>query len=96
MAVAVGMVMMTKASEKHGLTEAGTAYKIEEVCATYGLPTTDDASLEKLPRRLRQTRKLRDRQSMLFCLRKSAQALPRRLQSPICSTSSHRNTVNIF
>lgn len=46
MAVAVGMVMMTKASEKHGLTEAGTAYKIEEVCATYGLPTTDDASLE--------------------------------------------------
>ena len=47
MAVAVGMVMMTKASEKHGLTEAGTAYKIEEVCATYGLPTTDDASLEK-------------------------------------------------
>ena len=49
MAVAVGMVMMTKASEKHGLTEAGTAYKIEEVCATYGLPTTDDASLEKLP-----------------------------------------------
>ena len=48
MAVAVGMVMMTKASEKHGLTEAGTAYKIEEVCATYGLPTTDDASLEKI------------------------------------------------
>ena len=40
--------MMTKASEKHGLTEAGTAYKIEEVCATYGLPTTDDASLEKI------------------------------------------------
>lgn len=69
MAVAVGMVMMTKASEKHGLTEAGTAYKIEEVCATYGLPTTDDASLEKLPRRLRQTRKLRARQSMLFCLK---------------------------
>lgn len=59
MAVAVGMVMMTKASEKHGFTEPGTAYKIEEVCATYGLPTTDDASLEKLPRRLRQTRKLR-------------------------------------
>ena len=50
MAVAVGMVMMTKASEKHGLTEAGTAYKIEEVCATYGLPTTDDASLEKICR----------------------------------------------
>ena len=48
MAVAVGMVMMTKASEKHGLTEAGTAYKIEEVCATYGLPTTDDASLESI------------------------------------------------
>lgn len=96
MAVAVGMVMMTKASEKHGLTEAGTAYKIEEVCATYGLPTTDDASLEKLPRRLRQTRKLRARQSMLFCLRKSAQALPRKLQFPICSTSLHRNTVNIF
>ena len=48
MAVAVGMVMMTKASEKHGLTEAGTAYKIEEVCATYGLPTTDEASLENI------------------------------------------------
>ncbi len=42
MAVAVGMVLIAKAGEKQGITEAGTSDKIADVCLKYGLPTTDD------------------------------------------------------
>lgn len=41
-AVAIGMVMMTKCSEKSGLTELGTAGRIEMLCKKYKLPITDN------------------------------------------------------
>lgn len=47
-AVAVGMVMITKASEKAGLTEKGTADRIEKLCKKYNLPTGDKVSYKEL------------------------------------------------
>lgn len=48
MAVAIGMVLITKAGERRGITQNGTADKISEVCKKYGLPTTDNASFEEI------------------------------------------------
>lgn len=48
MAVAIGMVLITKAAERRGITQNGTADKISEVCKKYGLPTTDNASFEEI------------------------------------------------
>lgn len=47
-AVAVGMVMMTKASEIAGITQAGTADKITELCKKYNLPVSDKAPVESI------------------------------------------------
>lgn len=48
MAVAVGMVLIAKAGEKQGITEAGTADKIADLCLKYGLPTDDEATFEQM------------------------------------------------
>lgn len=48
MAVAIGMVLISKAGEKAGLTEQGTADKISDLCLKYGLPTTDSATFEDM------------------------------------------------
>ncbi len=46
--VAIGMVMVTAACERQGLTPAGTAARIASCCRQYGLPTDDPAPLEIL------------------------------------------------
>ncbi len=43
-AVAIGMVMMTKASEREGFSQKGTAAKIADLCKMYHLPIHDDSS----------------------------------------------------
>lgn len=43
-AVAIGMVMMTKASEREGISPKGTAAKIADLCKMYHLPIYDDSS----------------------------------------------------
>lgn len=43
-AVAIGMVEMTKRTERRGLTEAGTAQRIEALCQRYGLPVQDETA----------------------------------------------------
>ena len=48
MAVAIGMVLISKAGEKAGITKQGTAGKIADLCLKYGLPTTDSASFEEM------------------------------------------------
>ena len=48
MAVAIGMVLISRAGEKAGITEKGTTDKIIEVCKKYGLPTSDNASFENM------------------------------------------------
>lgn len=47
-AVAMGMVILTKITEQHGLTPAGTAARIADCCARYGLPTDSPYPLETL------------------------------------------------
>ena len=47
-AVAVGMVMITKASEEKGISEKGTANRISELCRKYNLPVSDRISLKSI------------------------------------------------
>lgn len=47
-AVAIGMVMISKAAENNGICENGVSEKIAEVCKIYDLPTECDAPLEDL------------------------------------------------
>ncbi|MEE1154681.1 MAG: 3-dehydroquinate synthase [Acutalibacteraceae bacterium] len=47
-AVAVGMVMMTKATEMANLTPTGTADRIAKLCEKYNLPTTDNTEIESI------------------------------------------------
>lgn len=47
-AVGVGMVMITEAGEKKGLTEAGTSERIKGVLKKYGLKTSDNNSVEDI------------------------------------------------
>lgn len=44
-AVAVGMVAITKSAERAGLTPAGTAVRLADMAARYGLPADDPAPL---------------------------------------------------
>lgn len=48
MAVAIGMVMICRAGEKHQLTSPGTADRVRELCRKYNLPTTTDYSFGEL------------------------------------------------
>lgn len=41
-AVAIGMVEMTKRTERHGITQAGTAARIERLLTRFGLPVCDE------------------------------------------------------
>ena len=47
-AVGVGMVAITKASEKAGYTEIGTANRIEKLLQKFNLPTTAIVSAQKI------------------------------------------------
>ncbi len=48
MAVAVGMVLISAAGERAGITQKGTTEKITRLCLKYGLPVSDNASLEQM------------------------------------------------
>ncbi len=48
MAVAIGMVLISKAGEKQGITEIGTTEKIAKLCQKYGLPVSDEATFEAM------------------------------------------------
>lgn len=47
-AVAIGMVMITKASEQEGFTPKGTTMKIIDLCEMYHLPIHDDSSIRDI------------------------------------------------
>ena len=47
-AVAIGMVMITNASEKEGFTPKGTTQKIIDLCKLYHLPIHDDSSMRDI------------------------------------------------
>lgn len=48
MAVAIGMVLISRAGEKQGITKFGTTDRIIKLCEKYGLPTSDKASFENM------------------------------------------------
>ncbi|MBQ5398693.1 MAG: 3-dehydroquinate synthase [Ruminococcus sp.] len=47
-AVAIGMVMITAASEKEGFTQPDTAERIKRLCEKYNLPTSDSADIGQI------------------------------------------------
>lgn len=47
-AVAVGMVMITEASERAGLTEKGTLERLIPLCKKYNLPVSDNADVKEI------------------------------------------------
>lgn len=47
-AVAIGMVMITRASEKAGLTENGSLERIVDLCKKYNLPVSDTADIKEI------------------------------------------------
>lgn len=47
-AVAIGMVMVTKATDKAGITPVGTADRIKKLCEKYNLPISDPASVKEI------------------------------------------------
>ena len=70
MAVAVGMVMMARAGEMHGVTEAGTAERIVRLCEKYGLPTSDPAALSDIAEAAKGDKKTAGSNINLVLLRK--------------------------
>lgn len=46
--VAIGMVMMTNASEKAGITTTGTTKRVEALCKKYNLPTDSDVAKNEI------------------------------------------------
>ena len=48
MAVAVGMVLISRAGEKHGITPNGTTEKIKRLCQKYSLPVSTDFSFHDI------------------------------------------------
>ena len=57
MAVAVGMVMMTRAGEAQGVTEAGTTARVEALCKKYLLPVKESFSAEELAKAAQSDKK---------------------------------------
>ncbi len=47
-AVAVGMVMITRASETAGITEKGVTDRIASLCKKYNLPVSDNAGIKEI------------------------------------------------
>ena len=48
MAVAIGMVLISRAGESQGITQSGTTDRIIALCEKYGLPTSDKASFAEM------------------------------------------------
>lgn len=67
-AVAVGMVLLTKRTEAMGLTEAGTAARIERVLRALSLPVTVPARAEDLLTHIGRDKKKRGKEITLVVL----------------------------
>jgi 3-dehydroquinate synthase len=57
MAVAIGMVLISKASEKACITEQGTSDRIVAICEKYGLPTSDKATFADMAKAAQSDKK---------------------------------------
>ncbi len=70
MAVAIGMVLITRAGEKAGITEVGTADRITALCQKYGLPTSDKATFEDMANSAKSDKKTSGNDISLVLLNK--------------------------
>ena len=57
MAVAVGMSIISRASESAGITEKGTAERICSLCQKYGLPISDKAGFDEIAQEAQSDKK---------------------------------------
>jgi 3-dehydroquinate synthase len=64
------MVAVTKASEKAGCTEKGTAERIEKLLKKFGLPTNTSAPIEELCEIMLHDKKRRGNMMNLVLLKK--------------------------
>ncbi|MEG0797750.1 MAG: 3-dehydroquinate synthase [Acidaminococcaceae bacterium] len=80
--VSIGMVFLTKRTEKLGLTEAGTTVRLEQLLAQYQLPTTVQLTQEELLAAVQVDKKHQGQRLTLVVLEKIGKA--RLLQVP-CS-----------
>ncbi|MEG0831911.1 MAG: 3-dehydroquinate synthase, partial [Acidaminococcaceae bacterium] len=78
----IGMVFLTKRTEKLGLTEAGTTVRLEQLLAQYQLPTTVQLTQEELLAAVQVDKKHQGQRLTLVVLEKIGKA--RLLQVP-CS-----------
>lgn len=72
--VAIGMVMLTKACEQHGITPKGTAQRISACCSQYGLPVSTDFSIETLAKNCMSDKKRDGSKLILVTLEKIGKA----------------------
>jgi 3-dehydroquinate synthase len=78
-AVAIGMVLITRQSEKKGLTQKGTTKKIETLLKKFGLPTECSASIDDIVKAAASDKKRADGGITLVLLRKIGDAFLHRL-----------------
>ncbi len=69
-AVGIGMLLVTRASEKHGYTEQGCAERIENILKKYNLKTSDEHPIEEIVENMKNDKK-RVANSINFVLIKS-------------------------
>ena len=72
--VAIGMVMISEACEKAGITPKGTAKRISDCCRRYGLPVSTDAPLATLCETCMQDKKRAGSKISLVILEKIGKA----------------------
>lgn len=69
MAVAIGMVLIARAGEKHGITEAGVTERIVKLCEKYHLPTSDKAGFAAMAEAAKGDKKTAGSQISLVLLK---------------------------
>lgn len=80
MAVAVGMVLISKAGEKAGITDQGTTDRIADLCLKYGLPTADNASFEEMAKAAAGDKKTSGNSISLILLNKIGDSFTKKIK----------------
>ena len=79
MAVSVGMVMMARAGEAQGVTEAGTAARVEALCKKYLLPTEESFTFAELAKAAQADKKTAGDSINLVLLREIGDSFTKKL-----------------
>lgn len=77
-AVAIGMVMITRASEKAGLTEKGSLERIVDLCKKYNLPVSDTADIKEIAKYCASDKKVSGAGVNLVLLKKIGESFIRK------------------